>query len=73
MAKFKAGTSGNPNGRPKGALSRRTLLKQAIQRHAKINGKAGEIDVIVKLVKSDDKKVSNDALQTIGQWLRGGL
>lgn len=30
---FKKGKSGNPNGRPKGSLNKRTVLLEAIERH----------------------------------------
>jgi len=32
MAKFSSGSSGNPNGRPKGALNKRTQVRKAIEK-----------------------------------------
>lgn len=33
MAKFQAGQSGNPNGRPKGSADRRSALRQMLEEH----------------------------------------
>lgn len=32
MATYKSGKSGNPNGRPKGSLNKRTLVRNAVER-----------------------------------------
>lgn len=49
MAKYQAGKSGNPNGRPKGLKDKRVALRELLQPHAK-----DLIDVVVMMAKAGD-------------------
>lgn len=69
MPKFVKGCSGNPKGRPKGRQNMKTLLLAALERHSPLDGKAGQVDTIVKLMFSDDVKTRKRALETLEMWI----
>lgn len=70
MPKFVKGCSGNPKGRPRGCKNKKTLLLAALERHSPLDGKAGQVDTIVKLMFSDDVKTRKNALETLELWIR---
>jgi hypothetical protein len=69
MSKFVKGFSGNVKGRPKGCQNKKTLLLDALERHSPLNGRAGQVDTIVKLMFSDDMKTRKQALETLEMWV----
>jgi hypothetical protein len=69
MSKFIKGFSGNPKGRPKGGKNKKTLLLDALERHSPLDGRAGQVDTIVKLMFSEDMKTRKQALVTLEMWV----